>query len=37
VVQEEDLRKHFEVCGTILNVRIIRDGETFIGKGFGYI
>ena len=37
VVQEEDLRKHFESCGTILNVRIIRDPSTFIGKGFGYI
>lgn len=37
VVQEEDLRKHFDPCGTILNVRIIRDPDTFIGKGFGYI
>ena len=37
VVDEEDLRKHFESVGKIENVRIIRDGQTFIGKGFGYI
>jgi nucleolar protein 12 len=37
VCQEEDLRAHFEDCGKILNVRIIRDKETLIGKGFAYI
>jgi RNA recognition motif-containing protein len=37
VVQEEDLRKHFEDCGKILNVRIIRDSVSLIGKGFAYI
>lgn len=37
VLNEEDLRKHFSDCGEMLNVRIIRDGRTFIGKGFGYI
>lgn len=37
VIQEEDVRAHFEDCGKILNVRIIRDKENFIGKGIGYI
>jgi nucleolar protein 12 len=37
ITQEEDLRKHFSDVGTILNVRIIRDKVTHIGKGFGYI
>ena len=37
VVNEEELRGHFEDCGKILNVRVIRDKETFIGKGIAYI
>lgn len=37
VIQEEDLRKHFEEAGKILNVRVIRDKDTFIGKGIAYI
>jgi nucleolar protein 12 len=37
VVNEEDLRAHFEECGKILNVRVIRDKDTFIGKGIAYI
>ena len=28
---------NFEDAGEILNVRIIRDPTTFVGKGFGYI
>ncbi|KAJ2231957.1 Nucleolar protein 12 [Coemansia sp. RSA 1722] len=35
--QEEDLWKHFGTCGTVENVRIIRDPKTNIGKGFGYV
>ncbi|KAJ2723587.1 Nucleolar protein 12 [Coemansia sp. Benny D115] len=35
--QEEDLWRHFETCGTVENVRIIRDPKTSIGKGFGYV
>jgi len=31
------LRAHFEDCGKILNVRVIRDKDTFIGKGIAYI
>lgn len=34
---EEDLWKTFEVCGEIVSVRIVRDGKTNIGKGFGYV
>ncbi len=37
VINEEDLRAHFEDCGKILNVRVIRDKDTFIGKGIAYI
>lgn len=37
VISEEDVRKHFEDVGKILNVRIIRDPKTLIGKGFGYV
>ncbi|XP_067941768.1 RNA-binding protein 34-like [Watersipora subatra] len=34
---EEALRKHFSGCGDIVNVRLIRDKETRLGKGFGYV
>ncbi len=37
VINEEELRAHFEDCGKILNVRVIRDKDTFIGKGIAYI
>lgn len=36
-VQEEELRKHFTQCGKVKDVRIIRDKDTGIGKGFGYV
>ncbi|KAI5741598.1 hypothetical protein M8J76_015256 [Diaphorina citri] len=35
--EEEELRKAFESCGEIDNVRLIRDQHTNIGKGFGYV
>ena len=35
--EEEELRKHFEDCGDVESVRIIRDKTTGLGKGFGYI
>ncbi|XP_068241663.1 RNA-binding protein 34-like isoform X2 [Palaemon carinicauda] len=35
--EEEDLFKHFEECGEIDNVRIIRDKKFSSGKGFGYV
>ncbi len=37
VINEEELRQHFEDIGKILNVRVIRDKDTFIGKGIAYI
>ena len=36
-VEEEIVWKHFNECGRILNVRIIRDNKTSLGKGFGYV
>ena len=36
-IQEEELREHFSQCGDVDDVRIIRDKETGVGKGFGYI
>lgn len=36
-VQDEELYTHFERCGEIEFVRIIRDKKTNIGKGFGYV
>lgn len=35
--EEDELWKLFESCGNILDVRIIRDRKTGIGKGFAYI
>lgn len=35
--EEETLYKHFERCGEIDNVRIIRDKKFSSGKGFGYV
>lgn len=37
IVKEEDLRYHFSECGEILNVRVVRDSKTFLGKGIGYV
>lgn len=36
-IEEDSIRTHFEDCGVIENVRVIRDSYTGIGKGFGYI
>jgi nucleolar protein 12 len=36
-VQDEELYTHFERCGEIEFVRIVRDKKTNIGKGFGYV
>eukprot|EP00158_Paraphelidium_tribonemae_P002574 Partr_v1_DN25486_c0_g1_i2_m53782 putative RNA binding motif protein 34 len=36
-VTEEQLRVAFKDCGEIVNVRIIRDAKTNVGKGFGYV
>jgi len=37
MTNEEELRAHFAECGKIMNVRVIRDPQTFIGKGIAYI
>ncbi|CAL8355024.1 unnamed protein product [Boreogadus saida] len=34
---EATLRGHFEGCGAVTAVRLIRDKNTGLGKGFGYI
>ena len=35
--QEDNIRKHFENCGHIIDVRLVRDTTTGMGKGFGYV
>ncbi|KAG1684010.1 RNA-binding protein 34 [Nymphon striatum] len=35
--EEEELWTTFAECGEISNVRLIRDKETGVGKGFGYV
>jgi len=35
--EEEELWTFFEECGKIKDIRIIRDSETAIGKGFAYV
>ena len=35
--KEDNIRKHFEKCGNIIDVRLVRDTATGIGKGFGYV
>jgi len=36
-VTEEAIYSHFDQCGEIENVRLIRDNKTGVGKGFGYV
>ena len=36
-VQEETLWRHFGHCGNVQYVRVVRDPQTNIGKGFAYI
>ncbi|XP_057698478.1 RNA-binding protein 34 [Corythoichthys intestinalis] len=36
-LQELPLRRHFEECGAVEAVRLVRDNNTGLGKGFGYI
>jgi nucleolar protein 12 len=35
--EEEDLREIFQRCGTISSIRIIRDKQYKVAKGFGYV
>uniref|UniRef100_A0A7M4FI45 RNA binding motif protein 34 n=1 Tax=Crocodylus porosus TaxID=8502 RepID=A0A7M4FI45_CROPO len=36
-LEDEAVREHFSECGNVVAVRIVRDGNTGIGKGFGYV
>ncbi|ELU11225.1 hypothetical protein CAPTEDRAFT_227550 [Capitella teleta] len=36
-VQEDEVRLHFQECGEVENVRLVRDRGTGIGKGFGFV
>ncbi|ORX74526.1 hypothetical protein DL89DRAFT_290061 [Linderina pennispora] len=35
--EEEDLWRHFGTCGSVENVRVVRDATTNLGKGFAYV
>ena len=35
--EEDEVLEHFKTCGEIVNVRIIRDSKTGLGKGFCYV
>jgi len=37
ITNDEDLMQHFKKAGKVVNIRVIRDPTTFVGKGFGYI
>lgn len=36
-LKEAPLRRHFSDCGSVEAVRLIRDPQTGLGKGFGYL
>ncbi|XP_010209581.1 PREDICTED: RNA-binding protein 34 [Tinamus guttatus] len=36
-ISDDSVREHFADCGDIVAVRIVRDRQTGMGKGFGYI
>ncbi|XP_059501530.1 RNA-binding protein 34 isoform X2 [Stegostoma tigrinum] len=36
-INEDEVREHFRECGAIESVRIVRDRESGMGKGFGYV
>ncbi|XP_078397825.1 RNA-binding protein 34 isoform X2 [Cetorhinus maximus] len=36
-IGEDEVRDHFSECGEIESVRIVRDRESGMGKGFGYV
>ncbi|KAB5558949.1 hypothetical protein PHYPO_G00023080 [Pangasianodon hypophthalmus] len=36
-ITELPLRQHFEECGKVEAVRLVRDRNTGVGKGFGYV
>uniref|UniRef100_A0A8C3CK42 RNA binding motif protein 34 n=1 Tax=Cairina moschata TaxID=8855 RepID=A0A8C3CK42_CAIMO len=36
-ISDDAVREHFAECGDVVAVRIVRDRQTGMGKGFGYI
>ncbi len=36
-VSDEELRRHFEQYGTVLEARVIRDRESGRSRGFGFV
>ncbi|XP_053155532.1 RNA-binding protein 34 isoform X2 [Hemicordylus capensis] len=36
-IYDDTVRDHFSECGNVVGVRIVRDRNTGIGKGFGYV
>nr|XP_020642611.1 RNA-binding protein 34 [Pogona vitticeps] len=36
-IDDDTVRNHFSDCGDVTGVRIVRDRNTGIGKGFGYV
>ncbi|XP_046847741.1 RNA-binding protein 34-like [Xenia sp. Carnegie-2017] len=36
-MEEKSLNEFFSPCGEVVNIRIIRDSRTGVGKGFGYV
>lgn len=36
-IDELAFRRHFEECGLVEAVRLVRDQNSGLGKGFGYI
>ncbi|NXM22558.1 RBM34 protein, partial [Ploceus nigricollis] len=36
-IRDDAVREHFQVCGDIVGVRVVRDRSTGLGKGFGYV
>ncbi|XP_007668505.1 RNA-binding protein 34 isoform X2 [Ornithorhynchus anatinus] len=36
-IEEASVQEHFSDCGQVVAVRIVRDGVTGAGKGFGYV
>ena len=35
--KEDELWGHFSECGKVADVRLVRDSQTGMGKGFGYV
>ncbi|NXV72333.1 RBM34 protein, partial [Atlantisia rogersi] len=36
-ISDDAVREHFSICGGVVAVRIVRDRQTGLGKGFGYV